>query len=174
MVSENRTSVGLIDVAKGALAMVPDLPGVIRHAPGLVLRRPKAKDTIGSVFNKLVAKHPERPFIRFEGNSITYGEANRQINRYADHFTRNGVGVGDVVGVLAKNHPQTLLVMLATVKLGAIAGMLNYNQRGHVLSHSVGILDAKVLVVDPEVAEALEFDRQVGTALRDSRLHRTR
>ncbi len=156
MASENRTNVGLIDVAKGALAMVPDLPGVIRHAPGLVLRRPKAKDTIGSVFNDLVAKHPERPFIRFEGNSITYGEANRKINRYADHFTRNGVGVGDVVGVLAKNHPQTLLVMLATVKLGAIAGMLNYNQRGHVLSHSLGILDAKVLVVDPEVKDALD------------------
>ena len=58
--------------------------------------------------------------------------------------------------MLAKNHPQTLLVMLATVKLGAIAGMLNYNQRGHVLSHSVSILDAVVLVVDPEAAEALE------------------
>lgn len=145
-----------MDVAKGALAIVPDLPGVIRHAPGLVLRRPKAKGNIGSVFNKLVAKHPERPFIRFEGKSVTYGEANRQINRYADYLTRNGVGVGDVVGILAKNHPQTLMVMLATVKLGAIAGMLNYNQRGHVLSYSIGILDASVLVVDPQAKEALD------------------
>ncbi|OZG30375.1 long-chain-acyl-CoA synthetase [Williamsia sp. 1138] len=154
--NETRNSVGLLDVAKGALGMVPDLPGVIRHAPGLILRRPKAEATIGSVFDGLVAKHPERPFLRFEGKSITYGEANRQINRYAAFFSKNGVGVGDVVGVLAKNKPQTLLVMLATVKLGAIAGMLNYNQRGQVLSHSLGILDATVLVVDPDAKEALD------------------
>ncbi|CAM3305700.1 fatty-acyl-CoA synthase [Williamsia muralis] len=156
MASESRTSVGLLDVAKGALAMVPDVPGIVRHAPGLILRRPSAESTIGSVFNSLVAKHPERPFIRFEGNSITYGEANRRINRYADFFSKNGVGQGDVVGVLAKNHPQTLLVMIAAVKLGAVAGMLNYNQRGKVLTHSLGILEATVLVVDPEVREALE------------------
>lgn len=156
MASETRTSIGLIDVAKGALGMVPDLPGVIRHAPGLILRRPKAEATIGSVFDGLVAKHPERPFIRFEGKSLTYGEANRRINRYAAFFADKGVGIGDVVGVLAKNKPQTLLVMLAAVKLGAVAGMLNYNQRGHVLNHSLGILDATVLVVDPDVAEALD------------------
>ncbi len=52
-----------------------------------------------------------------------------------------GVGRGDVVGIMLKNSPRAVLLMLAVVKLGAIAGMLNYNQRGKVLAHSVGLLE---------------------------------
>ena len=47
-----------------------------------------------------------------------------------------GVARGDVVGILGKNSPETLLIALAAVKLGAAAGMLNHNQRGDVLAHS--------------------------------------
>ena len=40
--------------------------------------------------------------------------------------------------MLSKNRPEALFVALAAVKLGATAGMLNYNQRGDVLEHSLG------------------------------------
>ncbi|OBA65897.1 long-chain-acyl-CoA synthetase [Gordonia sp. 852002-10350_SCH5691597] len=148
--------VGISDVLKGVVKMAPDAVGMIKNAPGLIRRPPDAKRTIGSIFAKRAADHPERPFIRFEGKTITYGEANRHVNRFAGVLQEDGVTKGDVVAILSKNCPTDLLLMLATVKLGAIAGMLNYNQRGDVLEHSVKLLGARVLVFDPDCSEALE------------------
>jgi fatty-acyl-CoA synthase len=45
--------------------------------------------------------------------------------------------------------------MLAAVKCGAVAGMLNYHQRGDVLAHSLGLLDAKVLVAETDLVTAV-------------------
>ncbi|MGV9825239.1 MULTISPECIES: long-chain-acyl-CoA synthetase [unclassified Gordonia (in: high G+C Gram-positive bacteria)] len=148
--------VGISDLVKGVVKMAPDAYGMVKHAPGLIRRPPDAKRTIGSIFEKRAADHPERPFIRFEGKTTTYGEANRTVNRYAAALTDNGVGKGDVVALVSRNCPTDLMLMLATVKLGAIAGMINYNQRGNVLEHSLKLLGARVLVHDPESAEALD------------------
>ncbi|MDY6807556.1 MAG: long-chain-acyl-CoA synthetase [Actinomycetota bacterium] len=148
--------VRLTDLLRGVVKMAPHALNMIKHAPGLIHRPPEAKRTIGSVFQKHAADHPDRPFIRFEGRSMTYGEVNRRVNRYAALLADKGVGTGDVVAILSKNNPTDLMLILATVKLGAVAGMLNYNQRDKVLAHSVSLLDAKVLVRDPDCAEAFE------------------
>ncbi len=144
------------DLARGVVDMAPSAGLMLRHAPGLIHRPADAHKTIGSVFQRQAAKHPERPFVRFEGNTTTYGEANAIVNRYAAQLAADGVGVGDVVGLLGKNSPTLLYLTLATVKLGAIAGMLNYNQHGAIADHSMTLLGATVLVRDPECAEAFE------------------
>ncbi|MFW0786666.1 long-chain-acyl-CoA synthetase [Gordonia sp. CPCC 206044] len=154
--SDTHDAVGLTDLIRGVVKMAPHATSMARHAPGLIRRPPEAKRTIGSIFQKHASAHPDRPFIRFEGRSMTYGEANRRVNRYAAVLADRGVGRGDVVGILAKNSPTELMLMLATVKLGAVAGMLNYNQRGNVIEHSMKLLDATVLVHDPDCAEAFE------------------
>ncbi len=148
-------TVGVRDLLCGVVKMAPQAADD-QARPGLIRRPPEAKKTIGSVFQKLAHAHPDRPFVRFEGRTTTYGEANRRVNRYAAVLSEAGVGKGDVVAILSKNNATDLLLMLATVKLGAVAGMLNYNQRGEVLEHSMKLLDATVLVYDPECGEALE------------------
>lgn len=154
--TKQATAVGLTDLIRGVIKMAPHAPSMIKHAPGLIHRPPEAKRTIGSIFQKHAGAHPDRPFIRFEGRSLTYGEVNRRVNRFAALLSEDGVGKGDVVAILSKNNPTDLMVMLATVKLGAVAGMLNYNQRGKVMAHSVSLLDAKVLIHDPDCAEGFE------------------
>ncbi|MFT4088127.1 MAG: long-chain-acyl-CoA synthetase [Gordonia sp. (in: high G+C Gram-positive bacteria)] len=157
MASSSTTSrVGIIDLAKGVAKMAPDAASMISNVPGMIHRPADAKKTIGKLFADLATKHPDRPFIRFEGETLTYGEVNRQVNRYCGVLVERGVGVGDVVGILAENSPTDLMVMLATVKLGAVAGMLNYNQHGHVIDHSMGLLGAKVLIRDPRCSAAWE------------------
>ncbi|EGD56886.1 long-chain-acyl-CoA synthetase [Gordonia neofelifaecis] len=146
--------VGITDIVRGVAKMVPDLPSMATHVPGMIVRPPTAKRTIGQIFAKLAADHPDRPFIRWQGESLTYGEVNRQVNRYAAVLAGRGVGTGDVVGILAKNSPTDLMVILAALKLGAVAGMLNYNQHGEVIDHSMKLLDGKALVYDPECADA--------------------
>ncbi|QTI67850.1 long-chain-acyl-CoA synthetase [Gordonia polyisoprenivorans] len=150
----SQDTVGITDLFRGVLKMAPQAPQMIKHAPGLIRRPADAKRTIGLIFQQHAANHPDRPFVRFEGKSTTYGEANRTVNRYAAVLADKGVQTGDVVAILSKNCPTDLFVMLATVKLGAIAGMINYNQRGNVLEHSMKLLGARVFVHDPECAEA--------------------
>ncbi|MBJ7352879.1 MAG: long-chain-acyl-CoA synthetase, partial [Rhodococcus sp.] len=126
------------------------------------------KVSIGLIFQDAAAKNSTRPFVRFEGESISYKDANALVNQYAAVFTDRGVVRGDVVGVLSKNRPEALFAALAAVKLGATAGMLNYNQRGDVLEHSLGILEAKVLVLDENAQEALDSldsEPKVGSVL---------
>ncbi|MBJ8340923.1 long-chain-acyl-CoA synthetase [Antrihabitans sp. YC3-6] len=148
-------TVGIFEIAKRLPAMAPDLYGMAKNVTGL-LQNPDSKDSLGLVFQRAAHSRPDRPFIRFEGKSTSYGDSNATVNRYASVLTDRGVTRGDVVGVLMNNRPETLFLILAIVKLGATAGLLNNNQRGDVLSHSIGLLKSGVLVVGDECTEALD------------------
>ncbi|MFC9551304.1 long-chain-acyl-CoA synthetase [Rhodococcus sp. NPDC056960] len=155
MRSEARSTISLVDLAWRLPAMIPELPIMARGVLGLI-RTPDAKESIGLVFQRAAAAHPRRTFLRFEGNSLSYRNANIRVNRYAHVLADRGVSRGDVVGILGKNSPETLLIALAAVKLGAAAGMLNHNQRGDVLAHSISLLESRVLVVSESCGEAVD------------------
>lgn len=146
MNTTTRQRVTLLDFAKGSLRALPELRHAITKGPGLTLK-PTAVMSIGSVFQNEAAAHPDRVFLKGSDRIITYGEANTQVNRYAYTLIGEGVQRGDVVGLMATNDIENILVLLATVKLGAVAGLLNHNQRGEVLAHSIGILGARALIV---------------------------
>ncbi|WP_336881560.1 long-chain-acyl-CoA synthetase [Rhodococcus globerulus] len=155
MSSEARDKVGMLDLAVKLPSMITEVPILLKGASGL-LRKPSAAMSIGLILQQNAAAHPTRPFIRFEGHATSYDDANAQVNRYADVLRTRGVQRGDVVAILGKNTPESLLIALAAVKLGAAAGMLNYNQRDDVLAHSLTLLGARVLVVADASEEALE------------------
>ncbi|BCN53217.1 putative fatty-acid-CoA ligase FadD [Prescottella equi] len=148
------STIGLVQLALQLPRMATEIPSLARGALGLT-RKPDARESIGRVFQDLARRQPDRPFVRFDGASISYRQANERVNRYADVLVQQGVERGDVVGILMKNRPETLLLTLAAVKLGAVAGMLNHNQRGEVLAHSLSLLDSRVLVVGEECDEAI-------------------
>ena len=57
-------------------------------------------------------QQPGVTILRFEGDTLSYGEANAQVNRYANVLTAQGVRTGDVVGILMENKPEALLLEL--------------------------------------------------------------
>ncbi|MDE9364819.1 long-chain-acyl-CoA synthetase [Luteipulveratus sp. YIM 133132] len=160
---QTRQRVGLLDVGKGLMRLTPDLGIVLKEGRGLITRKPTAKESIGHLFQRIAAKQPDRPFLKFENRVVSYGSANATVNRYATVLQEQGVRRGDVVGILAHNELETVLAMLATVKLGAVAGLLNYNQRGDTLAHSLGILDARVVLVSGDCLEVLSSAGDAGT-----------
>ncbi|MEU2253600.1 long-chain-acyl-CoA synthetase [Nocardia xishanensis] len=153
MSTDTRSTVSLFDLARN-LPGVTELPGMLRNA-GHMLVRPGDRASIGLYFQRRAAAHPDRPFLRFEGREYTWGETNSEVNRYAHVLAARGVGRGDVVGILLTNRPEALFTVLAVVKLGAAAGLLNHNQRDAVLQHSFGLLNSVVDVVGEECADAL-------------------
>ena len=139
-------TVGLTDIAAGLPGLLKDAPVILRGALTGFLAHRSAKTSIGKVFQDRAARYADRVFIRFDDEILTYRQANETVNRYAAVLAGRGVGRGDVVGIMLKNSPRMVLLMLAAVKLGAIAGMLNYHQRDKALAHSIGLLNAKVLI----------------------------
>lgn len=153
--SGTRSSVGLLDIAKQVPGLLKDAPTIVRGVVTGFGARPTAKTSIGKVFQDRAAQYPNNVFLRFEDREITYREANETVNRYAAVLAAKGVGHGDVVGIMMRNSPEPILLMLATVKCGAISGMLNYHQRDTVLKHSLGLLSAAVVVAETEFIETI-------------------
>ena len=148
-------TVGITDIVTRLPGLLRDTPTILRGVTTGFLALPSAKSSIGKVFQDRASAHADQIFIKFEDQEITYREANETANRYAAVLASQGVGRGDVVGIMLKNSPLAVMLMLAVVKLGAIAGMLNYNQRGKVLAHSVGLLDAVVVIGADDMLEAI-------------------
>ncbi len=154
--AKENTTVGLADIATRLPALLMDAPAIVRGFMTGFMARPTAKTSIGKVFQERAARYGGNVFIKFENETLTYRQANEAVNSYAAVLAARGVGRGDVVGIMLKNSPRAVLLMLAVVKLGAIAGMLNYNQRGKVLAHSVDLLDARMLIGQDELLKAVE------------------
>ncbi|MEV3902141.1 long-chain-acyl-CoA synthetase FadD6 [Mycobacterium sp. NPDC050551] len=154
--SGTRSSVGLLDIASRVPGLIMDVPTIVRGVVTGFGARPSAKTSIGKVFQDRAARYGDNVFLKFEDQELTYREANETVNRYAAVLAARGVGHGDVVGIMLKNSPEPVLIMLAAVKCGAISGMLNYNQRGDVLEHSLGLLSATVVVADPDFVDPIK------------------
>ena len=153
--SGSRSSVGLTDIVSQVPGVLADAPVILRGVATGFLARPTSKTSIGKVFQDRAEKYGNRTFIRFEDQSLSYAEANATVNRYAAVLAARGVGHGDVVGIMLRNSPDAVLTMLAAVKCGAVAGMLNYHQRGEVLAHSIGLLDATAVIAETEFVEPI-------------------
>src|SRR6201995_5809236 len=134
--SGRHRSVGLVDIATRAPALLADLPVIARGMLTLARAQPNFKISIGKVFQDRAERYGDRIFIRFGEQQLTYREANAAANRYAAVLAARGVGRGDVVGIMLRNSPNAGLVMLAAVKCGAAAGVINYRHSGEVLAHS--------------------------------------
>ncbi|MDT5110177.1 MAG: fatty-acyl-CoA synthase [Mycobacterium sp.] len=153
--SGTRSSVGLLDIATKLPGLLMDMPVIVRGVITGFGARPTAKTSIGKVFQERAARYGDKLFIQFEDQQLTYREANETVNRYAAVLAARGVGHGDVVGVMLRNSPHSVLLMLAVVKCGAVAAMLNYHQRGKVLAHSINLLGAKAVVAETDFIEPI-------------------
>lgn len=169
-----RTAVKFTHVAARVPGVLADTPSILRGAMTGLLPRPNSKASIGKVFADRAARYADRIFLRFGDQQLSYREANAIANQYAGVLAARGVGPGDVVGIMLRNSPNTVLAMLAVVKCGAIAGMLNYHQRGDVLKHSLGLLDAKVLIAESDLVSAVsECGASAGAVLTIEDLERS-
>ncbi len=143
-------------LVRGVLRGLPDAMTVNRGLLGLALARPERHQSVGAVLEKWARKRPHATAITFENERYTWLQFNVWANRVASVLKAQGVRSGDTVGILMDNRPATLAAIAGTLKLGAIAGMLNHKQSGEVLQHSVGLIQPRVMFVGEECATALK------------------
>lgn len=147
--------IGLFAAGLAALKLLPSAPRSLRAAAHLAAVWPDSQQSIGLLLEVQARKYPEKDCLLFEGQRWNYRDFNAWANRIASVLTAQGVQRGDTVGIMFDNHPELLACVAATVKLGAVAGMLNPKQRGEVLRHSVGVIKPKLMVVGAQCLTAL-------------------
>jgi len=97
-------------------------------------------------------KTPEKEALVFEDRSYTYAQYNAEGNRWAHWAQAQGLGKGDVVALFMENRPEYLFASLGLAKIGVTAALINTNQMGHALAHSLNIANAKLLILGAELA----------------------
>ncbi|MGK2933201.1 MAG: AMP-binding protein, partial [Solirubrobacterales bacterium] len=100
-------------------------------------------------------KHPDSTFVIDEAGSLTFGEVHERSTRLARGLARLGLGEGDGIGIMCRNHRGFLETMLAAGKLGSTALFLNTMFSGPQLAEVVEREGPKILVYDEEFEDLL-------------------
>jgi len=103
-----------------------------------------------------VVRYPDRVSIIDELGSLTFGEVNERTNRLASSLADAGIGEGDGVAIMARNHRGFIEATVAVSKLGADSLYLNTAFSGPQLEDVVNREKPKALIYDEEFAELIE------------------
>lgn len=131
------------------------LPTKFKGIYELASSKPDKQKSIGMLLEKHARQRPHNIAIRYEDISYTYDQVNRKANQIAHYLSSKGVTSGDAIAVVLENRPETLITVLAIVKLGAIASMINTSQRGDVLLHSLTLVKPKIIIAGEEMLDNL-------------------
>ncbi|MDB5428915.1 MAG: hypothetical protein JWP35_31 [Caulobacter sp.] len=86
---------------------------------------------------------------------LSFGDAERAVNRLAHGLQALGVRKGDMVTMLMEPSIEAVLVAFAASKLGGVFTLINTDYRGDFLEQAIADAGARVLVVDDSLAERL-------------------
>ncbi|MEU5883782.1 AMP-binding protein [Spirillospora sp. NPDC047279] len=109
-------------------------------------------------------RFPDRTGLVDERGSLTFAELDRRCNALANAWRDHGVGVGDTVGILCRNHRGLLEAMAAAARTGASVLFLNTDFAGPQLRDAVAREGVTALVHDEEYAPIVaDLDLPRGT-----------
>ncbi len=168
MVFENPLSLAR-KVKLGSLGPLPDVPFNLRTLAEAGVLRPVRPDKLARVARELARwgaspaagiagaaiTHGEDPMLVDESGSLTFGEMHRRSNALARAFADRGVGPGDGIAIMARNHRGFIDATLAASKLGANGLYMNTAFSGPQLADVIERERPAALVYDEEFSELL-------------------
>jgi acyl-CoA synthetase (AMP-forming)/AMP-acid ligase II len=140
---------------------------VLRESGVLGLHRPDKSVRVASAFLRWGASpalgittaaihHPHEIALIDERGSLSFERLHRRSNALAHSFAAMGIGHGDGIGIMCRNHRGFVEATLAAAKLGASALYLNTMFAGPQLVEVTRREGPKALVYDAEFAGLLE------------------
>src|SRR4051795_800869 len=105
---------------------------------------------------------PQRdgPAFTYRERSWTWREWEDRVRRCAGGLQAHGIGRGDVVAFLDKNHPAGVELSMAAASLGAANAVVNWRSAGDEVDYAVNDSGAKVLVVGAELMPTINKIRE--------------
>ncbi|KAM3925041.1 long-chain fatty acid transport protein 2-like [Leptodactylus fuscus] len=109
------------------------------------------------VFSQNASTRPHKTFVIYQDQAYSYKDMDLKSNQAAWALSHYGnVKNGSCVAVFMGNEPAYIWLWLALAKLGCPMACLNYNIRAQSFLHCFKCSGAKVLIVAPELKEAVE------------------
>ena len=99
---------------------------------------------------------PDEVAVMYGERTWTWAEWDDRVRRCAGGLKRLGVGKGDVVAFLDKNHPACVEVTLAAASIGAAHAIVNWRSAGDEVDYAVNDSGASVLFVGEELVEVVD------------------
>ncbi len=129
----------------------------------------KAPKSPGSILENQALKRPDQPLFLFEERVVTYKEANKTANQYANLFSSLGYKKGDTIALIMENRPEYLMIHTGLSKVGIIPALINTNNRGRVLAHSIKTADARAIICGHElIAHCMDISDEISDLLKKS------
>lgn len=117
--------------------------------------------SIGALLARNAREHGDAPALTADGETISWAEFDARANRVAHQLReRHGIRHGDAVSMMIENRIGFMTTLFGICKLGAVAGLINTNQRDDVLVHSVSTTGSKLFVVGAELVDAVDAVRE--------------
>lgn len=101
-----------------------------------------------------LGKRANTVLLIFEGRYWTYKEVYDRVLQYGTWLkTKHNVKAKEIVAMDFINSDQFIFVWYGLWSIGAKPAFINYNLGGKALAHCVRVSTARLMLVDPEVAE---------------------
>ena len=101
-------------------------------------------------------KNPDGEAVVYGPRTWSWAEWNERVRRAAGGLRELGVGRGDVVAFLDKNHPACVEITLAAGSIGAAHAIVNWRSAGDEVDYAINDCGAKVLFVGKELMPTIE------------------
>ena len=102
---------------------------------------------------------PDDVAIIYLGRTWNWAQFYDRIQRLAGALSERGIGRGDVVAFLDKNHPACIETTIAAASLGAATAIINFRLAGSEMDYVLNDCGAKVIIVGAELKDSIDAIR---------------
>ncbi len=121
-------------------------PWLARYEKGMATSLHYENKPIFHWLDKTAETNPDALACAFLNTKISYKKLQKQAEIFATNLRANGVQIGDRVGLMLPNIPQTIIAFWGILKAGAVVTMINPLYMEKELCHQVKDADLKHLI----------------------------
>lgn len=104
-------------------------------------------------FQNAVTNFPDRTYIVFENERLTYAQVNEKVQALAAYLQSRFIRKGDRIAIAMRNYPEWIIAFFAIQAIGAIAVAPNAQLRLETVAFCVKDAGSRLCIVDEERTE---------------------
>jgi len=143
-----------LPVARQPLLPAVERKTVVQEWNATTTNYPYGDGLIG-MLQEMAAANPDRPAAIYRGETVSYGDFNRRVNRLANRLRADGVGRDDFVCLCLDRSPEMVIAIWAVLKAGGAYVPLNTEDPPQRLAEIIEDSTPKVVLTQDQHLEKL-------------------